>query len=82
MPGPLTLDAEVTQVSEQGFTVLLGNEELPVPFSEFPWFRGASIEHIRQLERPTEGHLRWPALDIDLAVESLRNPAAFPLIAR
>ena len=82
MPGPSTLEAEVTHVSEHGFTVVVGGEELAVPFSEFPWFRSASIEHIRQLERPAEGHLRWPALDIDLAVESLRNPSAFPLIAR
>ncbi|MFM8509425.1 MAG: DUF2442 domain-containing protein [Limnohabitans sp.] len=82
MPGPSTLAAEVTHVSEHGFTVVVGSEELAVPFSEFPWFRSASIEHIRQLERPAEDHLRWPALDIDLAVESLRNPSAFPLIAR
>ena len=25
---------------------------------------------------------RWPNLDIDLAVESIRNPEKFPLVSR
>jgi hypothetical protein len=34
------------------------------------------------VERPTEDHLYWKQLDIDLSLQSIRNPAAFPLIAR
>ncbi len=26
-------------------------------------------------------HLYWPGLDIDLSLQSLRNPSAFPLIS-
>lgn len=82
MPGAATLEAEVTNISAQGFWVLLGNEELPVPFAQFPWFRAATVEQIVDLRRPTENHLYWPALDIDLSVESLRSPDAFPLVSR
>jgi hypothetical protein len=31
---------------------------------------------------PSPHHLRWPDLDVDLAVESIRNPEKFPLVSR
>jgi len=34
------------------------------------------------VERPQSHHLYWPDLDIDLAVDSIRDPAKFPLIAK
>jgi hypothetical protein len=76
------LDAEVTHISRHGFWILLGAEELVVPFAKFPWFRQATIEQITALERPTSNHLYWPQLDVDLAVESLRDPEAYPLVSR
>jgi len=76
------LAAEVTHISGHGFWVLLGDEELAVPYVDFPWFKKATVEQILAVERPTEGHLYWPQLDIDLAVESLRHPEAFPLMSK
>jgi hypothetical protein len=74
--------AEVTNISKHGFWVLLGQEELFLPFSEFPWFKSATIEQICGVEWPSPQHLYWPQLDIDLSVESIRNPAAFPLVSK
>ena len=34
---------EVTNVSKHGFWLLLDDEELLLPFAEFPWFKDASI---------------------------------------
>ena len=82
MHGPVTLEAEVTNVSPHCFWLLLGDEELAVPFSDFPWFKKATIEQISDVQRPTENHLYWPLLDVDLSVESLRNPERFPLVSR
>lgn len=82
MPGTATSAAEVTNISPHGFWLQLGDEELPVPFADFPWFRTATVEQIVCVERPTANHLYWPKLDIDLAVESLRNPQAFPLVSQ
>ena len=79
MPGVVTSGAEITHISAHGFWILLGDEELAVPYSEFPWFKKATVEQIISVERPTENHLYWPHLDIDLSVESLRDPRAFPL---
>lgn len=81
MPGVTTLEAEVTNVSAHGFWLFLGDEELPVPYAQFPWFKKATIEQVLAVERPTENHLYWPQLDVDLSVDSLRRPEAFPLVS-
>lgn len=81
MPGDVISEVEVTNVSVHGFWLLLGDEELAVPFADFPWFKKATIEQLSDVKRPTANHLYWPQLDIDLSVESIRNPAAFPLVS-
>ncbi len=82
MPGSATSAAEVTNVSRHGFWLLVGSEELHVPFTEFPWFRAATIEQITTVEWPSADHLYWPLLDVDLAVNSIRTPADYPLLFR
>lgn len=68
--------AEVTHASPHGFWLLLDDEELLVAFSEFPWFRDATIGQLTAVEWPTPEHLYWPELDVDLSVSSVRNPGA------
>ena len=80
--GTGTSGIEVANVSPHGFWLLIGSDELFVPFDKFPWFRNASIDQLTRVELPSPHHLRWPALDIDLAVESIRDPDKFPLVAR
>ena len=82
MPGTITSAVEVTHVSKHGFWLLLDQEELLVPFAEFPWFRQATIDQLSEVQSPSPNHLYWPGLDIDLSVESIRNPAAFPMISK
>ena len=82
MPGISTSIAEVTHVSKHGFWLLLNEEELLVPFEQFPWFRKATIDQLSEVLWPTLNHLYWPQLDVDLSVESIRNPVAFPLISK
>jgi hypothetical protein len=81
LPGASTLDVEVTNVSNHGFWLLLGDEELFVPFSQFPWFKDAPIAKLTHVEYPHVHHLYWPELDVDLAVDSIRHPEKFPLVA-
>jgi hypothetical protein len=81
IPGFATLEVAATHISKHGFWVLLGTEELPVPDSEFPWFKADTVEQSFAVERQTENHLYWPRLDIDLSVESLRKSEAFPRVS-
>ena len=79
--GISTSPVEVTNISKYGFWLLLGDEELFLPFSEFPWFRETTVGKILHVELPSSNHLYWPELDIDLAVESIRHPEQFSLIS-
>ena len=73
---------EVTTVTPKGFSLLIGRREFFVTFRDFPWFRDASIAQLMAVTLPSPHHLNWPALDIDLAVESLEQPERYPLLSR
>jgi len=82
MLGTPTSEIEISLVSNKGFWLLLDEEELFVSYSEFPWFKQATIEQVTDVERPSSNHLYWPLLDVDLSVESIRNPGLFPLVSK
>lgn len=82
MRGTVISAPEVTHVSKHGFWLLWADEEMLLPFEKFPWFRQATIDQISHVEAPMPEHLYWPDLDIDLSVESIRHPEAFPLVSR
>ncbi|MBA4284646.1 MAG: DUF2442 domain-containing protein [Xanthomonadaceae bacterium] len=82
MPGDAISAAEVTNISRHGLWLLLGDEELFLPFDDFPWFRDASVAALTEVVWPSPDHLYWPALDVDLSVESIRHPERFPLTSR
>ncbi len=82
MPGTVISAPEVTHISKHGLWLLLADEELLLPFEHFPWFRRATIEQISNVESPSPEHLYWPLLDIDLSLESIRHPEAFPLVSK
>jgi len=74
--------AELSNVSAHGMWLLVDNRELYLPFDEFPWFRKASIGALAHIERPSERHLYWPDLEVDLTLEAIENPARYPLISK
>ena len=82
MPGASTLTVEVAYVSRHGFWLLLDGEELLLPFADFPWFRQATIDQLSDVSWPSPDHLDWPQLDVDLSLASIRDPGAFPLVAK
>ena len=81
-PGRSTSGVELTNVSQHGLWLLIDGSEHYLPFDEFPWFRRATIAQLGRIERPSPGHLNWPELDVDLSLESIERPAAFPLVSR
>jgi len=73
---------EVTNISKDGFWLLLEGRELFLSFGDFPWFQRAAVGAILNVEQPHSGHLYWPDLDVDLAVESIEHPERYPLVSR
>jgi hypothetical protein len=81
-PGSATSPVEVSNVSREGFSLLVGRKKRFVHFEDFPWFRDASIAQLTNVTLPSPHHLHWPDLDVDLAVESLDHPERYPLVSR
>ncbi|MDP2983016.1 MAG: DUF2442 domain-containing protein [Candidatus Latescibacter sp.] len=77
-----TSTVEVTNISKHGFWILIGSEELYLPFKDFPWFQKATVSSILKVELNGEEHLYWPELDIDLTLDSIRYPENYPLISK
>lgn len=80
--GKLTSAVEVSNVSKHGFWLLIEGIERFLPFEEFPWFKGASISQLLNVELASPRRLYWPDLDIDLAIESIDHPERFPLVSK
>jgi hypothetical protein len=80
-PGKRTSGAEVLGISSNGLWVLVDDREYFLAFTLFPWFRSAAVSQVLNIERPSAGHLYWPDLDVDLAVESIEHPERFPLVS-
>lgn len=81
-PGASTSQVEVTNIDCFGFWLLVADKEYFLPYEDFPWFRHATLDQIVNVELLHEGHLCWPALDVDLCLDCLERPEAFPLIYR
>lgn len=61
---------------------MVGDTEYFASYENFPWFIEARITDIFNVESSHNGHLYWPSLDVDLAVESLADPEKFPRVAK
>jgi hypothetical protein len=81
MLGEHTSEIRVDEISQGGFWLSLAGERLYLAFDDFPWFAGCTGKQLGDVQWPSQDHLYWPSLDIDLSVASIRDPGAFPLIA-
>ena len=78
--GASTSDVEVTNVGAHGIWLFVKGREYFLPHDQYPWFRDARIREVLTVELLHDTHLHWPALDVDLCLESLGTPEAPPLI--
>lgn len=77
-----TSAVEVTNVSTHGIWILVRGAEYFMDYDDFPWFRTATLVDLFEVQLLNEQHLHWPRLDVDLDLESLKSPQAYPLVYR
>jgi hypothetical protein len=80
--GTNTSTVEVTNISKHGLWILFGNEELYLPFKDFPWFPKAAVSSVLNVELCGNENLYWPELDVDLTLDSIRRPENYPLVSK
>ena len=73
---------EVTNISVHGIWLFIKDREMFLPYEQFPWFQDAPVRKILHVEMPSEHHLHWPELDVDLDIDSLTHPDNYPLVSR
>jgi len=72
---------EASHISQHGIWLLLLDREVFLPYEDFPWFEGAPVSAVLNVQLPQPRHLYRPDLDIDLAVASIEHPESFPLVS-
>lgn len=80
-PGKGISQIAVTDISPDGIWVLASGQEYFLPFEQFPWFKNATIDQILNVVEEHPGSYRWPELDVDLGLDSMKNPEQYPLKA-
>jgi len=78
--GKNTLVVEIQGLSNHGLWIFVKDREFFIPFTKYPWFKQATIDQIYNFECFHGKHLHWPALDVDVEIDALDNPDAYPLI--
>ena len=71
--------AEIQGISKQGLWIFVKDQEYFLPFDEYPWFAKATINQIYDFKLYHENHLHWASLDVDLNIDALKYPEAYPL---
>ena len=61
--------------------MVMADREYFLPYERCPWFEKAPAKDVFNMTFDGED-LRWPALDVDLEIDSLRHPERYPLIYR
>ena len=79
-PGKNTSNAEITQISVNGVWALVKGVEFFMSYEDFPWFQNATVAEIHNVRLLHGVHLRWPDLDVDLHMDSLKDLAQYPLV--
>ena len=81
-PGKNISAVEVESISRNGLWLLIKGREYFLPHEDHPWFRNARLAEVYNVQLSRGEHLRWPDLDVDLELESLRQPEKYPLTYR
>jgi hypothetical protein len=81
-PGANISDVEVTHIDAHGIWLFVRGGEHFLPYDDFPWFGQAKVADILDVQLLHDDHLHWPALDVDLTIEALDDPAGHPLVYR
>lgn len=82
MPGTVASPVGTVQVSRFGLWLAIGDAEHFLNFTHFPWFRTATIGEICEATEVSQDHFHWSRLDVDLDLDTIRDPGKYPLVYR
>ena len=78
--GKDTSEVEILSIDVHGLWLYANQKEYFLSHKEFPWFKNATVANILNVQIHHNFHLYWPALDVDLDLNSLEDTSETPLI--
>ena len=72
----------VLMINGQGIMITVGGLDYFLSYNRIPWMREASIKDVLNVQMCGDEAIEWPALDVDLEIESLRHPERYPLLIK
>ncbi|MBI3583883.1 MAG: integron cassette protein [Nitrospinae bacterium] len=75
------LSVSVENITPFGIWILVSREEYFLRYKDFPMFLDKPVKSILNVKRLHYNHLYWPDIDVDLELDSIKNPQKYPLIA-
>ena len=72
----------VLMINGQGIMISVGGQDFFLSYNRVPWMREASINDVLNIQMCGNDAVEWPALDVDLEIDSLRHPERYPLIIK
>ena len=73
---------KVYAIISNGIMIEAFGNDYFLSYNSNPWFENAKINDVFNVEPVGNIGVRWDALDVDLAIESLKHPEKYPLIAK
>ena len=76
------ISASVLMINGDGIMLSVCGHDYFLSYNRVPWMRDASISHVLDVRMSGPNAVEWPALDIDLEIDSLKHPERYPLVIK
>jgi len=72
----------VLMINGQGIMLSVQGNDYFVSYNRVPWMKEASICDVLNVQMSGKNAIEWPALDVDLEIDSLKHPERYPLLMK
>lgn len=76
------ISVSVLMINGQGIMISVGGQDYFLSYNRIPWMRDASINDVLNVQMCGNEAIEWPALNVDLEIDSLRHPERYPLLIK
>ena len=73
---------KVLAITGNGILLSIPEGDFFLNYTDYPWFKHASVNDVFDVEMEGNHAVRWDALDVDLEIESIIYPERYPVIMR
>ena len=72
----------VLMINADGIMLNVCGQDYFISYNRIPWMRDATINSVLDVRMSGNNAIEWPALDIDLEIDSLKHPERYPLVIK